>query len=87
MNKDELHKRNLRYAEKAGYKLNPDKNIVDKIEEGLLRNLSVHGEVYCPCRVIFGDKEKDKLIICPCAYHKDEIKQMGHCHCTLFVKK
>ncbi len=87
MNKKELHKRNLLYAKKVGYKLNPDKKIVDKLEKGLLKNFSVYGETYCPCRAITGNKEKDKIIICPCIFHKDEIKQMGHCHCFLFVKK
>ena len=87
MNKQDLHKKNLAYAEKTGYKLNPNEAVVEKIEEGLLKNEAVHGEVYCPCRVVSGDKKKDKLIICPCIYHKDEIKEMGHCHCFLFFKK
>ena len=26
-----------------------------------------------------------KKIICPCVYHKDEIREQGHCHCLLFV--
>jgi ferredoxin-thioredoxin reductase catalytic chain len=87
MDREKLHERNVKYAEKAGYKLNPNKIVVDKIEEGLLKNEKKHGEIYCPCRVVSGDKEKDKLIICPCVYHKDEIKEMGHCHCFLFVDK
>ena len=75
------------YAKKVGYKLNPDKKLVDILEEGMLRNFNIYGELYCSCRIITGDKEKDKLIICPCAYHKEEIKEMGHCHCYLFVEK
>ena len=43
-----------------------------------------HGERYCPCRIRSGDTEKDRLIICPCAYHEDEIENEGHCHCNLF---
>jgi len=86
VNKRELHSYNVKYAKKAGYRLNPNEKIVKKIEEGLLKNLSVYGITYCPCRVIKGDKKKDKLIICPCVYHKDEIKKMGHCHCFLFIK-
>lgn len=87
MDKKQIHERNVKYAEKTGYKLNENKKIVDKIEDGLMKNESVHGELYCPCRAISEDKEKDKLIICPCVYHKDEINSMGHCHCFLFVKK
>lgn len=74
------------YAEKSGLALNPDKHIVERIIEGLLRNEDKHGEKYCPCRVRTGDKEKDKAIICPCIYHRDEIEKDGHCHCRLFVK-
>lgn len=87
MDKEKLHKRNKIYAKKSGFRLNPNKEVVAKIEEGLLKNLSVHGELYCPCRPVTGNKENDKAIICPCIYHKDEIKEMGHCHCFLFVKK
>ncbi|MCK4355114.1 hypothetical protein KAW43_02040 [Candidatus Parcubacteria bacterium] len=25
-------------------------------------------------------------MVCPCIYHKREIKEDGHCHCFLFVK-
>ena len=34
-----------------------------------------------------GDKEKDRAIICPCIYHKDEIAKDGHCHCQLYYRK
>ncbi len=87
MNRKELHEKNKKYAKKAGFKLNPNKKIVDAIEKGLLKNLNTYRELYCPCRRISGNKKKDKAIICPCIYHIDEIKNMGHCHCFLFVKK
>jgi len=32
-----------------------------------------------------GNKE-DKKKICPCVWHKDEIREMGHCHCMLFMR-
>ena len=41
----------------------------------------------CPCRIRSGDKEKDKAIICPCIYHRDEIAKDGHCHCQLYYRK
>ena len=87
MNKQELLKYYKNYAEKNNFKLNPDKKILDKLINGLIKNQEKHGEIYCPCRRITGDKEKDKKIICPCIYHKDEIKEIGHCLCFLFVKK
>jgi ferredoxin-thioredoxin reductase catalytic subunit len=75
-----------KYAKNSGFKLNPDKKLVLMIVKGLLDNQEKHGARYCPCRILTGDKAKDVKIICPCAYHRDEIKEMGHCHCGLFVK-
>ncbi len=75
-----------KYAKASGFRLNPDEKMVEAVVTGLLANEKQHGARYCPCRMVTGDKEKDRLIICPCAYHKDEIKEMGHCHCSLFVK-
>lgn len=87
MNAEQLLAISKRYAESQGFQLNPDKNIVDMLILGLLENEKKFGYRYCPCRAITGEKEKDAPKICPCAYHKDEIKQMGHCLCGLFVAK
>jgi len=75
------------YAEKNGFALNPDEQIVDRVVEGLLKNEGKYKVRYCPCRLPTGDREKDIAIICPCIYHKDEIEKDGHCRCRLFVKK
>jgi|TARA_B100001971_G_C18093034_1_gene484556 ferredoxin-thioredoxin reductase catalytic subunit len=75
------------YAKKTGIKLNPNGKIVDRIINGLLKNKQKYGAIYCPCRVVTGDKEKDKEIICPCIFHKKEIELQGQCLCQLFVKK
>ncbi len=75
------------YAKKTGIKLNPNGKIVDRIINGLLKNKQKYGAIYCPCRVVTGDKEKDKEIICPCIFHKKEIELQGRCLCQLFVKK
>jgi len=84
---NDLIKQSQDYADSQGFKLNDNKQIVLGIIRGLLRNKKFKGEIYCPCRVVTGDKEEDKKIICPCIYHKDEIKDDGHCKCTLFWKK
>ena len=84
-NPEELRKDAEEYARKAEIKLNPDKKIVETVIKGLFKNKQVHGEVYCPCRVVTGDKEKDKEIICPCVFDKREIELDGHCKCFLFV--
>jgi len=83
----ELRKKLQEYADKSGFKLNPNEKVVEGIISGLLRNRKFKGDIYCPCRIVTGNKEEDKKIVCPCIYHKDEIKQMGHCKCMLFWKK
>jgi len=75
-----------KHAEEAGHKLNDNEKVVDGIVAGLLKNKQKHGEIYCPCRVVTGDKEKDKAIICPCVYSEEELEQKGICLCELFVK-
>ena len=75
------------YAKKNDITLNPDERVTTAIVKGLFKKEEQHGEKYCPCRAVTGNKEEDKKIICPCIYHKDEIEKDGHCHCNLFVKK
>jgi ferredoxin-thioredoxin reductase catalytic chain len=72
------------YARKHGYRLNPNQKQLEIVLRGLARLKGRTGEQYCPCRLRSGDMEKDKIIICPCVYHKDEIAKEGHCHCNLF---
>lgn len=56
----------------AKFTLNPDKELVNTILEGLRKNKG-----YCPCKIV-----KDETTKCPCI----EFKQTNHCHCGLFVK-
>jgi len=72
------------YAKEKGLALNIDDRQFNAVIRGLVRNRLKHGERYCPCRIRSGNPEKDRLIICPCAYHEDEIESEGHCHCNLF---
>ena len=104
MNKEELQKKLEEYAEKQGFRLQPDKEIFDALINGLLRNYEKYGALYCPCRRVSGDfrkplvsltskikdfqsKEKDKEIICPCKFHKEEIEKDGYCKCRLFLER
>ena len=75
-----------KYAESQGFRLNPNNDKVEGVCKGLIANQKKHGARYCPCRMVSGDKEEDRKIICPCIYHKEEVKKDGHCHCGLFVK-
>lgn len=60
-------------------KLNPDKEIVKMIKEGLKKRNG-----YCPCRA--EDKEEYK---CMCEEFKAQIADPdfeGYCHCMLYYK-
>ena len=82
-----LIKKYEEHAQAEGFLLNPDRKRVENIVRALLKKEATLGAKYCPCRVTTGDVEEDKKIICPCIYHKDEVKDMGHCLCWLFVEK
>jgi ferredoxin-thioredoxin reductase catalytic chain len=83
---ESLIKEYKNYAKDQGFKLNPNEKVVEAIVKRILENREKLGHGYCPCRRVTGKVEDDLKIICPCAYHKDEIKMLGHCHCMLFVK-
>ena len=74
------------YAKKNGFSLNPNRKIVEGIVKSLLEREKKFGGRYCPCRRITGNPEDDKKIICPCAYHREELERDGHCLCRLFVR-
>ena len=76
----------LNNAKENGFRLNPDQKVVEKLIKGLLANEKKHGERYCPCRRIVGNKDEDSSKICPCKWHKEEIKRDGHCFCGLFLE-
>ncbi|MFQ6050914.1 MAG: ferredoxin-thioredoxin reductase catalytic domain-containing protein [Candidatus Hydrothermarchaeota archaeon] len=73
------------YAEKTGYTLNPDWEILSKILEGLLRNEERYGYRSCPCRMASGVLSEDRDIICPCDYRDPDLDEYGRCLCTLYV--
>ena len=56
-----------------GYCLNPDKEYVMKIVEGIYRK-----DGRCPCRL-----QVDDTTLCPC----DQFVKEGICKCNLFVPK
>ncbi len=84
--KEQMYAWTSKYAENNGYKVNPEKEIYDIVIDGLAINKEKYGKQYCPCRIVTGDEEQDKKIICPCIYHKDEIEKDSMCHCALFFK-
>lgn len=83
---EELVKEFTEHAKKNNIRLNPNKEVVKRIIDGLLKNEKKYGKKYCPCRRVTGDIKEDEKKICPCYYHKDEIEKDGRCLCGLFVK-
>ena len=84
---EKLKKQMKAYADSKGFHLNENEKALDGVLRGLLRNKQFRGDIYCPCRLVTGNKEKDKEIVCPCIFHRGEIELQGHCKCTLFFGK
>lgn len=75
------------WAEKMGYVLTPDKDLLNILLAGLSKNEKRYGYRSCPCRVATGDYDKDCDIICPCAYREADIAVYGRCYCGLYVSE
>jgi ferredoxin-thioredoxin reductase catalytic chain len=73
--------------ESKGFYFNQDKPRVLELLEGLLINKSRYGYMCCPCRLAAEDREKDKDIICPCAYREADVAEYGSCYCNLYVSR
>ena len=82
-----LYERLKREAEAAGYFLNPAKEFVLSLMEGLLINEERYGYQSCPCRLAEGIREKDLDIICPCDYRDPDLDEYGACYCALYVSE
>lgn len=74
-------------AEKTGYILNPDREILEGIIEGLAINEERLGYWSCPCRMASGDRISDLDIICPCEYRDPDLEEYGRCYCALYVTR
>lgn len=81
----ELMERLDREAEAGGYHLNPDREMVLSLCEGLLQNADRYGYPACPCRLAEGKKIEDLDIICPCDYRDLDLVEHGACYCALYV--
>jgi ferredoxin-thioredoxin reductase catalytic subunit len=55
--------------------------------QALLLNKDRYGYMACPCRLAANDKERDKDIICPCAYREPDVAEFGSCYCNLYVSQ
>lgn len=70
-----------------GYFFNTDKDRVMALLEALLTNKDRYGYMGCPCRLMSGDREHDKDVICPCVYRTEDVAEFGSCYCNLYVSQ
>lgn len=74
-------------ARRNGYYLNPKKEFLDDLIDGLVVNEKRYGFPSCPCRMAIGDFQTDRDIICPCDYRDIDVKEYGSCYCGLYLDK
>jgi len=82
-----LYKQLDQEAEASGYHLNPEREFVQGLVEGLLINEQRYGYRACPCRLATGDGQKDLDIVCPCDYRDADLLDWGACYCALYVSE
>ncbi len=90
MDKETFTKAIETFAENNDFQVNPDKEKVGMLLEGMFNNEKNHGLKYCPCRLITKERDEDLKLICPCNFlihetYKD--KENGECWCGLFVRR
>jgi len=77
-----------KFTEKNEFEVNPDREKVRMLLDGLFSNEQNHGLKYCPCRLITKDFAEDLALVCPCNFlSHDTYKEKGECWCGLFVRR
>ena len=87
MDAQQLYKMMEKVQGKKGYYFNKDKERTFELLEALISNKERYGYMGCPCRLLSGDRENDRDIICPCTYSVPDIAEFGSCYCNLYVSK
>lgn len=87
MDAQELYERMKKVQEPKGYFFNTDKERTFELLEALLLNRERYGYMGCPCRLLSGDRQADRDIICPCVYSVPDIDDFGSCYCNLYVSE
>jgi len=72
-------------AARKTWELNTDTVFVERVAQGLKKNLDRYGYYLCPCRDGEGDRDLDRDIVCPCEYSPADIAEYGQCYCGLFI--
>ena len=87
MDATELYEKLKPLQEAKGFFFNKDRARVFDLLEALLINKARYGYMGCPCRLVSGDRNKDRDIICPCEYRTPDVAEFGSCYCNLYVSK
>ena len=87
MDAQKLYEMMKKVQEAKGYYFNQDRERTFELLEALITNKERYGYMGCPCRLVSGDRENDKDIICPCVYSVPDIEEFGSCYCNLYVSK
>ena len=87
MDAQELYERMKKVQEAKGYYFNEDRERTFELLEALLENKARYGYMGCPCRLVSGDRDADRDIICPCVYSVPDIEEFGSCYSNLYVSK
>jgi ferredoxin-thioredoxin reductase catalytic subunit len=89
-NKEKFLEAIEKFTEKNEFEVNPDKEKVKMLLDGVFNNEQNHGLKYCPCRLTTKDFEEDLKLVCPCNFIIHETyrgKEDGECWCGLFVRR
>jgi len=73
--------------EKKGFYFNPDLEWVIDVLGGVLTNRERYGYGSCPCRLATGDRERDREIVCPCAFRDEDVAKYDRCYCLLYYSQ
>ena len=88
--KDDFRKAIEAFAEGNEFQVNPDRERVELLIEGVFNNVANFGIKYCPCRLRTKDFDEDLKICCPCNFLVHETYKGvdgGECWCGLFKKR
>jgi ferredoxin-thioredoxin reductase catalytic chain len=68
--------------------LNPNKEIVERLAQGVLINEKNKLLKFCPCRITTKNKEQDMKLVCPCNFKSQKTWiEKQECWCSLFIKQ
>jgi ferredoxin-thioredoxin reductase catalytic chain len=84
---EKLYETLKKIQEPKGYFFNKDRERTFDLLEALMINKERYGYMGCPCRLLSGDRERDKDIFCPCDYREPDVKEYGSCYCNLYVSE